>query len=547
MNDKVTLQAISDLFARQYGISKKTTDAFGKAFFDTIVDGLNKDGAVKIKGLGTFKIVEVGSRESVNVTNGERIVIDGYRKVTFVPDELAEQKKKEAVEHVENTVAQATEEALKAETLKVQDVEKENVEAKANIVELQSGSAESVEERAAEEVSTRVSNEGGEPNVIEVPADEFSGIDLLISTPESIMEVEKDLEAARVRAEKALEEAKQANIEYRRLELLLDRLKSNVAPEVSAPEATESAEADEIEKENTVATAALAAAVDNTPITEPLEQPAEDLQAEPAESVTTTGCEENTPAESEEVATNEAEENTPADTEEDTATDAAKKTELTDIPKKVVEIGGYEDDEEETGRKTPWLLILLIAALLAAVGIFAYRYMKYDMPTVTTDKTDTTEKPEKPEKEHQNVPDTITRDTAVIMDDSDVRLDAEALKATQDKEREEKEAAKNAEKEKMEAERAAEKEKKEAERAAEKEKREAERAAEKAEKDKRAAERDAQKATNRPKSHVVATGENLYRISRKYYGTNDSVKAIIRVNKIADPNNVTVGTEIKLP
>lgn len=551
MNDKVTLQAISDLFARQYGISKKTTDAFGKAFFDTIVDGLNKDGAVKIKGLGTFKIVEVGSRESVNVTNGERIVIDGYRKVTFVPDELAELKKKEAEEQVEVSVAQATEQALKIDNENIEasssdgskEKDAEPIEDKpdagtasttviADEVDTKSSdeaAVESIEERAAEEVDSIVGNEDNEPKAVEVPADEFSGIDLLISTPESIMEVENDLEAARIRAEKTLEEAKQANVEYRRLELLLERLKSNVAPE-SAVVSTE--EENKEEASTVTSAAALASSLDVTPISEPLAEPEEST-----ESAASTDESAEPVASTDESAEAEA-------SEADSSTEEKPSTET---PKRVVEIGAYEDDDEDDDnwwQKIPWLLILLIVVALTAAGILAYRYMKYEKSATDV------EQPEQIDKKNKKVemPDTTTRDTAVIMDDADVRLDEEALKAAKEKERADKEAADKEAADKAEKDKAA----KEAEEKDKKELSHSERRAlEKAEKERKAAEREAERkakeAAKRPKTHVVATGENLYRISRKYYGTNDSVKAIVRLNKITDPNNVTVGHEIKLP
>lgn len=53
---------------------------------NTILDGLKKDGVVKIKGLGTFKMVEVKARKSVNVRNGEEIEIPAHNKITFTPD-----------------------------------------------------------------------------------------------------------------------------------------------------------------------------------------------------------------------------------------------------------------------------------------------------------------------------------------------------------------------------------------------------------------------------------------------------------------------------
>ena len=51
-----------------------------------IEEALERDRSVKIKGLGTFKLVEVESRESVKVNTGERFQIEGYTKVSFVPD-----------------------------------------------------------------------------------------------------------------------------------------------------------------------------------------------------------------------------------------------------------------------------------------------------------------------------------------------------------------------------------------------------------------------------------------------------------------------------
>jgi hypothetical protein len=45
-----------------------------------------EDKQVKIKNLGTFKIVDVHERESVDVRTGERVVIPPHLKVNFIPD-----------------------------------------------------------------------------------------------------------------------------------------------------------------------------------------------------------------------------------------------------------------------------------------------------------------------------------------------------------------------------------------------------------------------------------------------------------------------------
>ena len=87
MNQKITAINIADALATQLTFPKKVTDLFMHAFTDTILEGLDSDGIVKVKGLGTFRIVNVESRESVSVSTGERIVIPSFRKLTFTPED----------------------------------------------------------------------------------------------------------------------------------------------------------------------------------------------------------------------------------------------------------------------------------------------------------------------------------------------------------------------------------------------------------------------------------------------------------------------------
>ena len=67
-------------------MTKKNAEAFVKEFFLLIEQALEIDGCVKIKGLGTFKLIDVDSRESVDVNTGERFQIKGHTKVSFTPD-----------------------------------------------------------------------------------------------------------------------------------------------------------------------------------------------------------------------------------------------------------------------------------------------------------------------------------------------------------------------------------------------------------------------------------------------------------------------------
>lgn len=77
---------LADMLAQKVGISKREAQQFLTDFVETIQDGVNNDKLVKIKGLGTFKVIDVDARESVNVNTGERVTIDSHQKLTFTPD-----------------------------------------------------------------------------------------------------------------------------------------------------------------------------------------------------------------------------------------------------------------------------------------------------------------------------------------------------------------------------------------------------------------------------------------------------------------------------
>ena len=77
---------LSQVLVEKHGYTKRKAQAFVSSIVNVIQDGLERDQMVKIKGLGTFKIVDVSARESVNVNTGERLVIEGHSKLSFLPD-----------------------------------------------------------------------------------------------------------------------------------------------------------------------------------------------------------------------------------------------------------------------------------------------------------------------------------------------------------------------------------------------------------------------------------------------------------------------------
>ena len=85
---KFLISDIATILAEKHGMSIKDAEGFVSCLFDVVNDGLRYEKLVKIKGLGTFKVIDVKERASVDVNTGERIVIDGRSKITFTPDSV---------------------------------------------------------------------------------------------------------------------------------------------------------------------------------------------------------------------------------------------------------------------------------------------------------------------------------------------------------------------------------------------------------------------------------------------------------------------------
>lgn len=84
--ERVSIQEIAGILVEKSNLKKKEAELFVSTMFELVKEGLANDRIVKIKGLGTFKIVDIEARESVNVNTGERVLIEGHDKITFTPD-----------------------------------------------------------------------------------------------------------------------------------------------------------------------------------------------------------------------------------------------------------------------------------------------------------------------------------------------------------------------------------------------------------------------------------------------------------------------------
>ncbi len=86
MNNRLTIQDLAGLLAEYSGKDKNSTERFLREFIAVVSDGVYADKLVKVKGLGTFKIIPVEKRESIHVNTGERFVIPEHYKFSFLPD-----------------------------------------------------------------------------------------------------------------------------------------------------------------------------------------------------------------------------------------------------------------------------------------------------------------------------------------------------------------------------------------------------------------------------------------------------------------------------
>ena len=80
MNNRLAIQDLAGLLAEYTGKDKNSSERFLREFIAVVSEGVYTDKLVKVKGLGTFKIIPVEKRESIHVNTGERY------KFSFLPD-----------------------------------------------------------------------------------------------------------------------------------------------------------------------------------------------------------------------------------------------------------------------------------------------------------------------------------------------------------------------------------------------------------------------------------------------------------------------------
>ena len=201
--DKKTNIDLCKYIENKTGFSKKNIELFVDAFTTVLTEMVKEKGNVEINNLGTFKTVKMAQRESINVNNGERITIPEYSKITFVS----------AYGNISNKLASVNYDEKSDKTLSETKVSNQTDESNLYGMdeELESNTDSNSNVVVKEEEFN--ANQEAEP-VLEKPVDEFSGIDVLISTPESLQDIKIRLEEAKKQREQADAELEKAQNDF---------------------------------------------------------------------------------------------------------------------------------------------------------------------------------------------------------------------------------------------------------------------------------------------------------------------------------------------
>ncbi len=199
-----------------------------RIFFAQIGEGLQTDGNVKIKGLGTFKVVTVDARKSKDVNTGENTIIPAHNKISFTPDSALAELLNKPYAHFESTYILSPE------------------------GEVDAPESDEEEETSAEESKTKSTQNVEEPE-IEIVVDEPK------AEPEQIIAEEAKAESEQIIAEESKTESEQIIAEETKAEpeqIIADESKTEpeqiIAEETKAePEqVVEGPKADDIETED---------------------------------------------------------------------------------------------------------------------------------------------------------------------------------------------------------------------------------------------------------------------------------------------------------
>lgn len=194
---------IQEILVRETGMTDTEASEAVRQFFGHIISALETDRYVKVKNLGTFKLIDVEARQSVDVTTGGRIEIPEHKKVSFVADSALKDLVNKPFSHFET----------------VELKEGVNLSEEEEVPVVEEGTADKGEETAGEEVANEeVTNEEAEDE--EVADEETVGEEEESDNEEDdVMEKEQDIVVDIETEEEQTEQVKRTTLISRREEL----------------------------------------------------------------------------------------------------------------------------------------------------------------------------------------------------------------------------------------------------------------------------------------------------------------------------------------
>ncbi|MDH5391645.1 MAG: HU family DNA-binding protein [Gammaproteobacteria bacterium] len=239
-------KALMDQIARVYGNEQAFLSEFSRALLDIIREGLIRDGQVRLHQFGTFKLKWMNSRNGVNPSTGNKILIQGRPRVIFTPAK----RLKEAVEP--NPLARVPwNEAEHASLLQPKAVaakttadktpepapepavlQTKPLAAKRPVLSEAAGLVAKLAEQKKEKFSTEES--------VDLKAENKTGADPIIAQPESVVaDIRDEIEvleqvAEILKKESAVEPAEKVTVAYSGYHQQTAHEEINETPDVSA-------------------------------------------------------------------------------------------------------------------------------------------------------------------------------------------------------------------------------------------------------------------------------------------------------------------------
>lgn len=500
MKQKITLNDLAPLLAGTEGLTPDEAEAFVRAYFEVISEALTEEKFVKIKGFGTFKLVTVSERESVNINTGERFRISSHTKVTFTPENSLKELVNrpfahfEAVDLSDETSTDELEEIdREAEALaeaQEQQEAKENEEA-AQTTTAENSSESTPEEEAVEDAPEESESENGQQ-----PAQASNAAD----EPSPAQQTDSASQGTAEEAAENTEEGTTAEAEG----TTENEAGHQAEPETAAivlPQQTEAPQAEELPKEPVPA--------DDNDTATPVEHKTGSEPCTTGSSVTGEACEPEAVEETRQENSHE----TP------TAANQSATTSEHDTPH-------IDYTYRETGRqwrRNPWKIAALILGLIILTGgSYFAGYFRLLCPCslpiverrfVTPEPAAPTSTPQ-PSTKVKPMPAPTAPQTAAPQSATESAARVEpatpAISTTQ------KPAASPAPKAATDA-------------------------------GKAAAGKAKEPVKKGPTYHTVEVGDNLSRLSRRYYGSDKYVNRILEANGLKNADNIVLGMKLIIP